>query len=788
MSTETETDPAVAPPEGAAVPHQPTAPRDENAAPDKSGEKKNPVTTWAGSQARRTGDGAHSLGQWIGHWASTADQSGEEIRRRIVAAQLEGHTERRTELAQALAQATKKVVRLEEEATDGGLTQAQRSDLTLTRETARRLEKTLRDMTKVPFRGVQPTERQIARARSQGRLRRGAALIGAATATVMLVVHQPQIGLLGLLAATGLAWWTGGHPPRLTHRPVPQDLLLPELDPPAKHLATEGLPEEEVVVGGEDVDQVDPALVCAETERLTRAMLAAGVISDGAVRLAAPDAITRLAGGWMARIVLPKGEGATVETVLPKLERIAGEVGLDRARFFMEPVHASAGGNAKTIAVAAFDADPFIAGKASPLVGATSIDVWTRGIPVAYDAFGQIVHLILKDTSLALAGASRTGKGAALRGIIGGALLDLRVNVRLVDGKSPGQDRWRNLAATFIDEPGTKGAKRTRHLLEAEVKEMGRRAAILKKRGMEQIDDPALIAELGGLELIVIDEVQALTSDKKHGNAIKTALSSLAARGLAFGIILVVATQVATKGQDGVLPRLVTGNIAWKWSMRVTETAESNMALSPGAAGAGWDASKLDPSVKGMGILFGETGYRRIRSLWIDGTDMHQLIANVTAARVAARRLRGQWDDPIEAALRTEGNATPAPGLPAETTTNTPSLVPSVDLDLDLDDEDEDEDGYDEETEAEYGSDGVPVLLARAHAAVVAAGGRMHTGPLAEALGHDDARELGVELVRLMKDVGVERPGAGSVRVPGVGSAAGFYDKHLAAAVDNYRK
>jgi hypothetical protein len=311
----------------------------------------------------------------------------------------------------------------------------------------------------------------------------------------------------------------------------------------------------------------------------------------------------------------------------------------------MEPVHASAGGNAKTIAVAMFDVDPFLEGTASPLVGATTVDVWNKGIPVAVDAFGHIVHLVLRNTSLSLGGASRSGKGAALRGIIGGALLDLRVNVRLIDGKSPGQDRWRNLAATFIDEEGNRGAEQALRLLEAEIKEMSRRAEILKRYGVEDINDPKLIDELGGLELVVMDEVQPFTENKKFGNAIKQALAALAARGLAFGIILILATQVITRGENGVIPRLVSGNISWKWAMRTTDTIESNMALAPGAASAGWDASKLDPDIKGMGILFAETGYKRLRSLWIDGKDMLRLIANVAAARARAGRLRGQWDD-----------------------------------------------------------------------------------------------------------------------------------------------
>ncbi|MFI5534506.1 FtsK/SpoIIIE domain-containing protein [Kitasatospora sp. NPDC051853] len=535
-------------------------------------------------------------------------------------------------------------------------------------------------------------------------------------------------------------------------------------------------------------------LECPETDQLMEAMIAAGAISDGPLRLAHPGAITRVSGGWLAHVVLPKGDGVTVETVLPKLGKIAGEMGLDRARFFMDPVHASAGGHAKMIAVAAFEQDPFTEPRRSPLVDMDQVDVWENGIPVAFDAFGDLVNLILKDTSLSLGGASRTGKGAALRAIMAGALLDMRVNLRLIDGKAPGQDRWRDLAASFIDEPGVKGAKRARILLEALVEDLARRAAILKRYGMEQIDDPKLIAELGGLELVVVDELQELTGDKKHGAAIRTALSSLAARGLAFGIILIVATQVVTKGADGVLPRMVSGNVTWKWCMRVTETTESNMALSQSAAKNGWDASLLDPDVRGMGILLAER-YRRVRSLWIDGADMIRMLAKITQLRTAAGRMRGQWADPIEAAMRRRGAGTPPPGhAPSPTYAAPADSDTGFDDGLNADAEDwedgEEGDGegeYDDTDGAEYDADGVPILLLRAHDELVRAGGRLHSGPLAALLGYGDVRQLGTDLLAYLKAVGVERPAGGQLRVPGAGPGLGYLAETLATAIDRYR-
>ncbi|MEV7229697.1 hypothetical protein AB0M79_22120 [Polymorphospora sp. NPDC051019] len=82
--------------------------------------------------------------------------------------------------------------------------------------------------------------------------------------------------------------------------------------------------------------------------------------------------------------------------------------------------------------------------------------------------------------------------------------------------------------------------------------------------------------------------------------------------------------------------------------------------------------------------------------------------------------------------------------------------------------------------------DPAPELLTRALAVTEAAGGRIHSGPLAEQLGIDVA-ELGTELGRILRDVGVERHNAsGRVRV-GETSKPGYLADTLREAVDAYR-
>ncbi|MFD7750210.1 hypothetical protein ACFV2V_29815 [Streptomyces sp. NPDC059698] len=80
----------------------------------------------------------------------------------------------------------------------------------------------------------------------------------------------------------------------------------------------------------------------------------------------------------------------------------------------------------------------------------------------------------------------------------------------------------------------------------------------------------------------------------------------------------------------------------------------------------------------------------------------------------------------------------------------------------------------------------IPQLLTDAHQHIVAAGGRIHTGDLATRMGTDPVA-LGTELNRLLRAVGVERPGKGSVRAGNDGeSKAGYLAETLAAAIHAY--
>ncbi|ARZ68742.1 hypothetical protein SMD11_3098 [Streptomyces albireticuli] len=82
----------------------------------------------------------------------------------------------------------------------------------------------------------------------------------------------------------------------------------------------------------------------------------------------------------------------------------------------------------------------------------------------------------------------------------------------------------------------------------------------------------------------------------------------------------------------------------------------------------------------------------------------------------------------------------------------------------------------------------VPPLLLDAHRALSdAPGGRLHTADLADALG-TTAQALGNELGSILRAVGVTRPGAGTVRIPGSEPKSGYLVETLTEAIEKYRE
>ncbi|WP_327310135.1 FtsK/SpoIIIE domain-containing protein (plasmid) [Streptomyces sp. NBC_01298] len=619
----------------------------------------------------RTRSGARHLSIYLAHWAGAHTVSNEELLRRIVKARAEAHQEQVEEhrrLARKAFKTVEKYTRIAEE--DGGLTPSAKARLKGAKFEAERHSKALRALGEFDVPNLDPG--QVRHRRHRIAAARCAILAAPAAGIVTLSATTtwwaaPAAAMLGAVGS----WTRGPKPFVLTTRAVPAELIaetplvIPTVPaaPSAGELLIPAQPLNPPTVGGAEADPDPEPLILAISE----AMAACKVIPTGRKVVLLERPVVK-PGEWSAVVRLPDSTGAEFADVLKARSKVAGELGLDMARLHVEPVP---GADGKTVRLIGFDVDPLAQVRLCTAEMLADVDVWKVGIPVAIDVFGRLLYLRLQDVSLLLGGSTRSGKGAALRLIIAGCLLDPRVRLHLADGKHPGQNRWAGLVDTHIFEPKTR-AEQLKNKLAALVAEMGSRAGRMATLGIESLAErPDLVGSEGlTLEVVVVDEVSVFTGDSKHGAAITRHLADLAQRGLAFGIILVLATQL---NDTTVLPKQITGNVVWRWCMYTMDADESNTILGKGAAGRGWSTHLLDENQRGSGILRRGGKFTTLRSLWLDGSEMAAVQDMVRALRSRGAAVKTAPAPPASAVHPTDWRvldswleaAAPAPAGPA---------------------------------------------------------------------------------------------------------------------------
>ncbi|RKE19621.1 FtsK/SpoIIIE domain-containing protein [Streptomyces sp. TLI_171] len=395
---------------------------------------------------------------------------------------------------------------------------------------------------------------------------------------------------------------------------------------------------------------------------LDRAFKAAKVIGDSQqLTMVTPCAIDpAVPNAWHAVVDLPD---VTVKKAAKAADEIAAAMGIDRTNLDIRQV----GSNGRRMAIWACGQDPFLATRRNPLVAsnAKQVNTWRDGFPLAFDKRGNILRPTLSDYSFGFFGATRSGKGMGLANLLAAAMLDPRVRIRLFDGKGAGEyvPHARALATYVRRNP-----KRLAQFLRLMVGEMNRRTEILVEAGLSKANEK-LIDKLGGIELVVIDELATYTAKNgpsgKYAEEITELLAQIAAVGAAVGIVLALATQYPEA--EIVTPRL-RGNVAARMAMRVESPGASNVALGDGMVGQGYDASKIpiDKTARGRAWLTTpDTGVIEVRSLFIDENagEILPLIERGIDLRTEAGCLPDHYDDPIEAAMaRTTGVSAAAGG------------------------------------------------------------------------------------------------------------------------------
>lgn len=135
---------------------------------------------------------------------------------------------------------------------------------------------------------------------------------------------------------------------------------------------------------------------------------------------------------------------------------------------------------------------------------------------------------------LAITGKTRSGKSTALHNLLSHALAQPWAGVLLLDGKG---SELRHYADLPLDYCGADQIGLWAQRLEDHAAAMAARYTALIDRGLRAAapGDPRY--------LIVIDEVQKATRDKKHGTAVKNALTLIFEQSAALGDVLIVSSQ-----------------------------------------------------------------------------------------------------------------------------------------------------------------------------------------------------------------------------------------------------
>ncbi|MFE0794746.1 FtsK/SpoIIIE domain-containing protein [Streptomyces mutabilis] len=499
-----------------------------------------------------------------------------------------------------------------------------------------------------------PTDREINNVRTSKKAGRAAILAGGSlgglsvlgTAAEQAATGQPML-LAALGTAVGYGWYLVSRPfVAGQHAPAP---FIPE------QLAASSLS----VAGADGREYAVPAPSSLTVDDLEAALKAIGELrGEEKIQILAVPQRDREGNTTVVFDLPPRTK---VANLVKKIEEFAGALGRDSSM-----VDISKAGTELRTSLWLTDRDPFEDTRPSPLLKAPrQLDAFTVGVPVGWNKRGTTINLVINNSSFVIAGMTRSGKGVGASNLIVGAAFDPRINLRIVAGKNNGE--WDPYAKTGAASTYFKPSpERFLALLKALLSDKDRRERILGELGKSKLT-ASVIEQLGGIELVVVDEVATYTRPGRPlRDEILEALIELSAVAAGAGILLVLITQYP---EVDVLPQALAMNCGTKWAMRVDNADQSNAVLGKGSSGAGRDASKFDPPRQGLGWLVnpfaGVTDKARSFDLDEDERgEITMLLEKAAKIREKAGRLAGQWEDPIEQHLLNATGLSSAAGGP----------------------------------------------------------------------------------------------------------------------------
>lgn len=498
-----------------------------------------------------------------------------------------------------------------------------------------------------------PTDREINNVRTGKKAGRAAILAGGGlgglsvlgTAAEQAATGQPM--LLAVLGTAGAYGWYLVSRPFVAgqHAPAP---FIPE------QLATP-----ELMVGADGREFAVPAPSSLTVDDLEAALKAIGELrGEEKIQVLAVPQRDREGNTTVVFDLPPRTK---VANLVRKIEEFAGALGRDSSMVDI----AKAGTELRT-SLWLTDRDPFEETRPSPLLNAPKqLDAFATGVPVGWNKRGTTINLVINNSSFVIAGMTRSGKGVGASNLIVGAAFDPRINLRIVAGKNNGE--WDPYAKAGVASTYFKPSpERLLALLKTLLADKDHRELVLGELGKSKLT-ASVIEQLGGIEVLVIDEVATYTRPGRPlRDEILEALIELSAVAAGAGILLVLITQYP---EVDVLPQALAMNCGTKWAMRVDNADQSNAVLGKGSSGAGRDASKFDPPRQGLGWLVnpfaGVTDKARSFDLDEDERgEITMLLEKAAKIREKAGRLAGQWEDPIEQHLLNATGLSSAAGGP----------------------------------------------------------------------------------------------------------------------------
>jgi hypothetical protein len=495
------------------------------------------------------------------------------------------------------------------------------------------------------------TDRDLSRAHYKMRATRCAIVAAGAYGGLMVDVQHPILFLAEFTAMVAAAWHFGREQSETEGETADASASGAPVGPaePVAYTATPQVPA---------FDAPPPPALSKDV--LTGALRDSNIIKPNAEIevLAAP--------AWgkdgTATVVFDLPSGGKVKDAQDKLDALAGALGRD-----VTMIDVTKAGTGRRCSLWMSDEDPFERPRPSPLLMLKGgIDAWKDGIPVAWAKRGTPIYLPVRDSNYVIGGMTRSGKGVGAANLTAGATLDARINLRIVPGKNNGE--WDAYAKAGVASTYFKpNADRLLALLKALLADKNRREQVLGKLSKSKLV-PEAIGTVGGIELLIIDELATYTRPGKPlREEILEALIELSAVAAGAGILMVLITQYP---EADVIPQALAMNCGTRWAMRVDNATQSNAILGGGSAGSGRDASKFDPPRPGLGWLVnpfaGITDLARSFDLDEDERgEVTKILARAADLRKAAGRLNGQWDDPIERHLVSATGLSSAGGGPA---------------------------------------------------------------------------------------------------------------------------